>query len=403
MLMAMTAGYYKQLCWHKNLTLLSIAFLIFCFPHLVNLVQGTTDFHYVKKAIRVLPLLIITAFLLKNKPHKKSIYLAFMLGLIICFIGMLHAQLTGLDRQDVLGYNSIPLMIAAVAILSFVLPQSNSHCTLLKFSVYLTFTLTVATVVLSQSKGAALSLLAVVFIFSVLSFPKSIKNIVILWLLLFMSAGLTTQLTNNALINRINAASKNITTHLNKTTEHDNSSLGTSSKDRVAQGSTAQRTAPTVQVKSGRATTGTSSTIRMELWKGALLLTAEKPIFGYGKIAARSRMQELIAEGKIASYVKPFTQVHFHSIYFEALGTQGLTGLFAVLFVLLTPLYIFIKDRANNPKIALSGILIIVNYAIAGLGDTALSSTLPTISYFMLMVLCVSQITAPKQRKDQTD
>jgi cell shape-determining protein MreD len=126
-LIAIVAGYYKQLSWNKNITLLTITFLVFIFPHLINLLQETTEIHYVKKILRGLPLLLVAAFLVKHNPNKKVVSWAFIFGLIICFIAMLNAQMTGLNRGDVLGNNTIPLMIATAALLAFLLPQSNSN------------------------------------------------------------------------------------------------------------------------------------------------------------------------------------------------------------------------------------------------------------------------------------
>ncbi|MDX2320735.1 MAG: hypothetical protein QNK26_09095, partial [Moritella sp.] len=99
-LIAIVAGYYKQLSWNKSLTLLSIAFVAFSFPHLINLLQETTSVHYVKKILRGLPLLLVAAFLVKHNPNKKIVSWAFIFALIVCFIGMLNAQMTGLDRAD---------------------------------------------------------------------------------------------------------------------------------------------------------------------------------------------------------------------------------------------------------------------------------------------------------------
>ncbi len=358
--MSITAGYHKRLTWHQNLTLLSIAFVAFAFPHIINLAQGTTELNYVKKVIRGLLLLIVGAFLLNQPPQKKHIHLAFSTSLIICFIGVLKAQIVGLDRGDILGHNSIPLMITAVAILSLILPSTISSEKVTRYSVYTAFILTVASVVIAQSKGVALSLLVTLAIFSVFSFKVSPKNVAILWLLLVTSATTTSILTNNALISRVKDASHNVTNHINAAEEQN---------------------------------LGSSSSVRMELWKGAVILANEKPFFGYGKIAARARMLELINEGKIARTAKINSQQHFHSIYFEALGNQGVIGLISMLLVLIIPLYIFIRYRDNNPTFATGGILIITNYMVAGMSDTALTSTLPSITYFLLITLCVAQVT----------
>jgi len=399
-LMAMVAGYYKQLSWNKTLTLLSLVFIAFSVPHLVNLIQETTDLRHVKKVLRGLPLLLVAAFLVKHNPNKKMVYVAFILGLIMCFIGMLNAHMTGLNRSDVLGHNSIPLMIATTALLAFLLPQSNCNNKLLKYSVYVAFGLAISAIVISQSRGVALSALSVVLVFSVLAFRQSKSNVVILWLLLISAVVITSLFNNNALINRVNSASTNVALAVNKSVEQNitasNSKLRQKNTTTIGSKSYEQ-TSSSIQAKSWAPQS--SSTIRLELWKGALLLAAEKPIFGYGKLAARSRMLELIKEGKIAPYAKDMSQKHFHSIYFEALGNQGVTGLLSIIIMLLMPLYIFIKGWANNPKVALSGILIITNYAIAGLTDTALTSTLPSITYFMLIVLCVSQLSGSINNK----
>lgn len=395
-LIAVIAGFYKQLSWHRNLTLLSIVFIAFSFPHLVNLIQETTDIRHVKKVLRGLPLLLAAAFLIKYKPDNKILNWAFIIGLIICFFTMLHAQITGLNRKDVVGHNVIPLMISTAALLAFLLPQSNNQDRVLKSAVYITFSLAISAIVISQSKGVMLSTLAMMLIFSLLTFKHSKVNILILWLLLTISAGATSLLNNNALTKRISTASKNITLVVNKSIENKAIKIGTQPKQKDNLATDDKVIIKTVPVKKSWAPIS-SSTIRIELWKGALLLAAEKPIFGYGKIAARARMLELVEEGQIAPYAKHPSTKHFHSIYFEALGNQGIVGVVSIMIVLLLPLYIFIKNRGHNPKVSLAGILIITNYTIAGLSDTALTSTLPSITYFMLMVLCVSLLSKPEK------
>ena len=366
--MALVAGYYKQLSWHKNLTLLTIACIIFIIPHLINLGMGTTELGFIKKIARGLPLIIVAAFLLKHPPKKETVYYAFASGLINCFIGMLHAYINGLDRVHVLGFNSIPLMITASAMLAFILPQSNSTNIKLRLYVYLAFTLTIATVVISQTKGVTLSVLVVLFVFSIFTLKKSKLNILILWLLLIASTCTSLALTDNKLINRVQESSRSLAQTIPTSIEMHKVEIINNISDR-------------------------SSDARLILWQGAIELAKEKPLFGYGKVAARSRMLELIAAGDIDKSVTSISQTHFHSIYFEALGNQGIAGVIALAFMLLVPLYIFLKNREHSPGFALAGMLIIVNYMVAGLSDTALTSTLPSITYFVLMAVCISQVT----------
>ena len=112
---------------------------------------------------------------------------------------------------------------------------------------------------------------------------------------------------------------------------------------------------------------------------------------------ANQRMHELVDEGKIASYMSKYASIHFHSIYFNALGYNGVFGLITILLLLIIPAYILVKNRMNNPLVAFSGILVIINYAVVGAADVALTSTLPYITYIFLMTICVSLVLTKKE------
>lgn len=69
---------------------------------------------------------------------------------------------------------------------------------------------------------------------------------------------------------------------------------------------------------------------RVELWKGAVMIFKESPVFGTGTGDFTIDIERLISEGRIRNAE---VRSHAHSIYFQWLSTQGLAGL--VLLVLL--------------------------------------------------------------------
>lgn len=364
LIISLIAGANKQLSWHRNLSLLTIAMLIFILPHALELLQESGHISDIKKAARGIPLLLAGALLIRFKPKQQFVYASFSISLIIAFIIMINEQMTGFNRSDYAGFNINPLMIAIVAVIAFILPSINSRNIWFRVLTYTAFTLGVSTLVMAQSKGPVLGLFSVVLVFSLTPlksiFSTKRKHILILWLLLLSSVAITSIGTNSALLSRVSIASQNIILHVEKP----------NSESKVS-----------------------STAIRLELWKGALILASEKPYFGYGTFEAKKRMQELFNEGRLASFMQAYTDTHFHSIYFQALGNRGIFGLLTVLLMLLIPAYILFTNRLVNPSYSLSGLLVITSYTVTGIADVSLSATTSSITYFILIIICISQVS----------
>jgi O-antigen ligase len=70
---------------------------------------------------------------------------------------------------------------------------------------------------------------------------------------------------------------------------------------------------------------------RYDIWKGALLIFKDSPVFGTGTGDFEDDMNRLIDEEKIRGGIK---RQHAHSIYFQWLSTQGMVGLISLLLLL---------------------------------------------------------------------
>lgn len=376
LIISITAGFYKQLTWHKNLTLLAIAFVVFTIPHVISLVQASGDISSVKKAARGIPTLLAAALLIRCKPKQQAIYASFATGLIIAFIIMLNEQISGFDRGDYAGFHLNPLMIAIVAVVAFLLPNIHANNIRLRILTYTGLCLGAATVIMSDSKGPVLALLVVALVF--LCIPSGLNHSAnkkttsskkysrLIGLVLLAGIVITSIGTNSILFSRISMSAQNLISHL----EQPNSK-----------------------------TQESSTAIRLELWKGSLVLLSEKPIFGYGTLQAQKRMGELYDEGYLAKYMNSNTKTHFHSMYFQALGNRGIFGLLTVIILLLIPGYILLKNKSINPTYSVSGLLVIISYIITGIADVPLSSSTSSATYFILIVLCVSQVSDYKDKE----
>jgi len=221
LLICILAGFKQQLSWHKNLTLLAAAFIISLLPYIINSIQDFSNLTALKKAARGLPFLLIAAFWITFKPKKEVFYTAFAVALIISFAIMLNSYLAGFYRVYQQGFSINSLLLSVVACVGLLLPQTLKQNIKLRTLIYLAVTITMASIIIAQSKAPLLTLVAIMMIFSVYTFKKSRKNILTLWLLLIFSATTTLLLTDNKLLNRINASAENTSVYI----ETDNKEL----------------------------------------------------------------------------------------------------------------------------------------------------------------------------------
>ncbi len=125
--------------------------------------------------------------------------------------------------------------------------------------------------------------------------------------------------------------------------------------------------------RSNSTLTENSVGIRLEQWRVATNLILEKPIFGFGGGNAGRETNRYIKMGKAHPDLyneKAYTgYAGAHSAYFETMVTEGLTGLILLLFILLFPLYVFIKSRHSHPLTAELGIIFSVSFMVFSLTE----------------------------------
>ena len=138
----------------------------------------------------------------------------------------------------------------------------------------------------------------------------------------------------------------------------------------------------------------TSLGARFEMWKSALEMAKEKPLFGWG-IQGATEKRKLDTKEKIATgNIGQFT--HAHNQYLDDLSKRGIVGLLALLAVLFIPLRAFMKKlNTTNDEIKLIatlGVAHILSVMIYGLSQGFLVHNSGTIFYFFLTIVFYAAI-----------
>jgi O-antigen ligase len=141
--------------------------------------------------------------------------------------------------------------------------------------------------------------------------------------------------------------------------------------------------------------------IRLELWKGAIMLIREHPVFGMDFDACRARLAEYGREGRFDARVLELP--HLHNDGLQVLATGGVVGFVIWAATLAAPLRFFLRqlgqDRAHAVRMpqfaaALGGALVVLGYVGFGLTEVIFWSMKGSVFYalmvFLLMGFCLN-------------
>ena len=140
---------------------------------------------------------------------------------------------------------------------------------------------------------------------------------------------------------------------------------------------------------------------RLELWKGAVMLIREHPLFGMDFEACRARLAEYAQAGRLDPMVLELP--HLHNDGLQALATGGVIGFMIWAATLAAPLRFFLRrlgreggDDARAPQfaVALAGALVVLGYIGFGLTEVIFWSMKGSLFYalmvFLLMGFCLN-------------
>jgi O-antigen ligase len=139
--------------------------------------------------------------------------------------------------------------------------------------------------------------------------------------------------------------------------------------------------------------------VRLELWKGAVLLAARHPWAPSGQDEVKAELGELVAAGTLQPFV--LEAEHFHNDALQALVFGGVLGLLCWFGTLLLPFLFFLRMLHSHESApaglvaaALAGLLLVLGYFSFGLTEVIFWSVRAAMFYalmvFVLMGLCLN-------------
>lgn len=139
--------------------------------------------------------------------------------------------------------------------------------------------------------------------------------------------------------------------------------------------------------------------LRLELWKGAIIMIEENPILGLSISAYQARLVAMAEQGQINRGVMPVQHVHNDALH--AMVTGGLFGLLIWAFTLAAPFIFFARMLSGARDISsellalsLAGMLVVVCYFSFGLTEVIFWSVKGSMFYalmiFLLMGFCLN-------------
>lgn len=132
--------------------------------------------------------------------------------------------------------------------------------------------------------------------------------------------------------------------------------------------------------------------VRLELWKGGLILAAEHP----WRISNREQIDAELAREVAAGRLQPFVleAEHFHNDMMHVLVYGGIAGLLVYLLSMLAPFLFFLRilrtHESAGPAVvapALAGMLLVVSYFSFGLTEVIFWSIMSTMFYAQMLFL----------------
>lgn len=146
----------------------------------------------------------------------------------------------------------------------------------------------------------------------------------------------------------------------------------------------------------------TSEGIRLQLWRGSLMLLAEHPMTGVGPDNWPAALSALVQRGVVTPTAARFDHSHNDVLY--AAATLGVPGVVAVLGLYFVPMGYFLRHMRcpdGTASIAAAmGLAVAVGFFVFGLTETMFYIAMTNAFYLVIMAACFA-LVAGRSRSDE--
>ncbi|MEM7561749.1 MAG: O-antigen ligase family protein [Pseudomonadota bacterium] len=146
----------------------------------------------------------------------------------------------------------------------------------------------------------------------------------------------------------------------------------------------------------------TSIGIRVALWRAAFEIFQNNPVLGVGPGSYRMVMKKYVADNNVEWQLQNYK--HAHNQFLNTLMTKGLVGLIALLVMLTSHTYIFLRHlKHEHPEIramAMGGCMIIFSYLILSLTSSPFERKITLVFYGFSLCLLIGRIVFLKKQTE---
>lgn len=348
----------KKLSFSSEDKKLIFSFLFYFFTFLLSIIINKDGIREIDNPSRLL-LFIPLLLLFKNFPIKRKtiLYAIPSSALITGCVALFQKFALGYEKpfpetiHIQMGNIAISLATFSIVITLHFFIKKQYKSTLFGFVAII---LAIMTSALSGARGGWIGLPVVVGIILFL-YKEFINKKLIITLIAIITIGLTALITSPkfGIEKRYNAAKSDIVSYLEKNNK--NTSLGA----------------------------------RFDMWENALIAIKEAPIFGHGSDGYDEFRHKQVKSKQMAKTTLNFGSLH--NQYLESWVKRGLVGFIALILIILTPIFFFIKNlnthNLETKCICILGIIHIVSHIFYFTSQSFLAHNSGNIFYFFSYVV----------------
>lgn len=151
-----------------------------------------------------------------------------------------------------------------------------------------------------------------------------------------------------------------------------------------------------VEFKNGNLDTDTG--IRLQLYKAAIIIFLDHPVFGVGPEGFKTEMAPMVQSGRITSAAAKLGRGEVHNELLSKAAGLGVFGLIAILLIYLVPLRIFYRAMRSGlgqvRQAGMLGLIFVSGFMVFGLTVEVLNLTMATAFYSLTVAVLAAATTS---------
>ena len=357
----------------KSCLLLAAIFSLFFISALATALIHDQGFRTLDRPSRFIFALLILPLLLKYPPRPAFLWAGIALGASLTGLwASKQVFFDGLSRAhgdtQAIQFGNIALLLGSLSLVGFLWASHQRKITaMLKVLALVGFVGGITASLLSGSRGGWITLPINAFICLIILRPRITKASIFIGMVV---TSLLVTLFNFSSDTRVHQRAHQAITEVQDYFDSDNAS--------------------------------TSVGVRLEMWRAAIVLGAQRPIVGWGEHEVEIQKQRLVSEAGLDPHILKFR--HAHNDFLDSWQKRGGVGVISLALLYFVPLILFFRKSKrclpSEQPFAIAGVILCTSYLCFSLTQAFFEHNSGVMVYaFMLLILWVLATT--EEEKNQ--